>query len=1092
MNYRSIIIFFTITICVLLAFVVNVVYGIDIVYTHLFYIPIILTGIWYPGYAIFCAAAMGITHIACDYATIEAFKIGSFLRAVMFMVVAYVTSYLALRRNKILNSLRESEAALKQSHDELEQQVAERTKELIRVNEELQTDITERKLMEEALQESEIKFRTIFNNSVDAIGVSKEGIQTFMNPAYLSLFGYSSTDELINRPVLQLITPAEHEIILTRIRSHAKGEVVHSQYETRGLRKDGTEFDMDVHVSIYELAGETCSLVILRDITERKRTEQEMILLADIGRMIGSTLQIDEVYDSVTNMIRNLIPIDSLTVNLCDARQEMMHVAYVSGLDMPGRRVGDVFSLQGSLAEEVIRTKRGALCQSQNPEGLVEKFPRLITSMKAGIRSVMSVPLISMDKVIGNLIIRSKKPVAFTEQDLRFAEKIGMQIAGAMANAELFNEHKRAEDELRESEERFRTIFEEAHQGIVITAPSFVFVKANPAFCRMMGYPEDELRSMTFADITHPDHLIQDMENVKKVGRGEIPFYQTEKQYINKSGEELWGNLIVSSIRDENGALLYYLSMVNNITERKRAEEVLREKERMLSETQQISHIGSWTVTLNSMQSQWSDESYRIFGVTPERFVLTPESFLGFIYSDDRPTMEKWIQDCTTGQHPPELEFRVIRPDGNIRFLCGRGYLSSAPDSTPLRLVGSVQDVTDRKHAEEEKRGLEERLQRAEKMEALGQLAGGVAHDLNNVLGVLSGYSELLIEKIPADNPLRKYAENIFKSTEKGAAIIQDLLTLARRGVVVSQVVDINGIVSNFLSTMEFGRMKDYHPGVIFRTELEKDVLNIKGSPVHLEKTVMNLLSNAAEAISGAGEVMIRTENRYLDKAVRGYDHVNEGDYVVLSVSDTGRGIPPDDLNKIFEPFYTKKKMGRSGTGLGLTIVWGTVKDHDGYIDVKSEEGKGTVFTLYFPVTREKMADKAKKIPVEEYMGHGESVLVVDDVEGQRMVATALLMELGYRVHAVPSGEEAVDYLRGNKADILVLDMIMDPGIDGLETYRRILKINPYQRAIIVSGFSETDRVRETQRLGAGAYVKKPYVTEKIGVAIREELARNR
>jgi PAS domain S-box-containing protein len=840
MNYRSIIIFFTVTICVLLAFVVNVVYGIDIVYTHLFYIPIILTGIWYPGRAIFCAVAMGITHIACDYATIEAFKIGSFLRAVMFMVVAYVTSYLALRRNKILNSLRESEAALKQSHDELEQQVVERTKELIRVNEELQTDIT-----------------------------------------------------------------------------------------------------------------------------ERKRTEQEMILLADIGRMIGSTLKIDEVYDSVTNMIRTLIPFDSLTVNLCDARQEMMHVAYVSGLDMPGRRVGDVFPLQGSLAEEVIRTKRGVLCQSQNPGDLVEKFPRLITSMKAGIRSVMSVPLISMDKVIGNLILRSKQPVAFTEQDLRFAEKIGMQIAGAMANAALFNEHKRAE-------------------------------------------------------------------------------------------------------------------------------EILREKELMLSETQHISHIGSWTVTLTSMQSQWSDESYRIFGVTPERFVLTPESFLGLIYSDDRPAMEKWIQDCTTGQHSPELEFRVIRPDGTIRFICGRGYLSSAPDSTPLRLVGSVQDITDRKHAEEEKRGLGERLQRAEKMEALGQLAGGVAHDLNNVLGVLSGYSELLIEKIPTDNPLRKYAENIFKSTEKGAAIIQDLLTLARRGVVVSQVVDINSIVSNLLSTMEFNRLKDYHPGVIFRAGLEKDVLNIKGSPVHLEKTVMNLLSNAAEAISGAGEVMIRTENRYLDKAVRGYDHVNEGDYVVLSVSDTGRGIPPDDLNKIFEPFYTKKKMGRSGTGLGLTIVWGTVKDHDGYVDVKSEEGKGTAFTLYFPVTREKMVDKAKKIPVGEYMGHGESVLVVDDVEGQRMVATALLMELGYRVHAVPSGEDAVDYLRGNKADILVLDMIMDPGIDGLETYRRILEINPHQRAIIVSGFSETDRVKETQKLGAGAYVKKPYVTEKIGVAIRDELARNR
>jgi two-component system cell cycle sensor histidine kinase/response regulator CckA len=286
-------------------------------------------------------------------------------------------------------------------------------------------------------------------------------------------------------------------------------------------------------------------------------------------------------------------------------------------------------------------------------------------------------------------------------------------------------------------------------------------------------------------------------------------------------------------------------------------------------------------------------------------------------------------------------------------------------------------------------------------------------------------------------------------------------------------------------------KMKDYHPQVTFRTECDRDLLNIKGSPVHLEKTLINLVSNAAEAISGKGAVTIRTESRYLDKPLRGYDEIKGGDYTVLSVSDTGMGIPAENREKIFEPFYTKKTMGRSGTGLGLAIVWGTVKDHHGYIDVQTEVGKGTTFTLYFPVTREEPIAQLQKAPMERYLGRGESVLVVDDVAEQRDVAARLLSRLGYQAQVVSSGEEAVEYLRGHKADILILDMIMAPGIDGLETYQRVLAINPTQKAIIVSGFSATDRVREAQKLGAGAYVKKPYIMEKIGMAVRQELDRN-
>ncbi len=297
-----------------------------------------------------------------------------------------------------------------------------------------------------------------------------------------------------------------------------------------------------------------------------------------------------------------------------------------------------------------------------------------------------------------------------------------------------------------------------------------------------------------------------------------------------------------------------------------------------------------------------------------------------------------------------------------------------------------------------------------------------------------------------------------------------------------------NDIIADYLEAPEHEKLKSFHPGVQIETSFETDLLNILASPVHLSKTVMNLVSNAAEALPGKGKITISTKNQYVDKPVRGYDEVKEGDYVVLTVADNGVGIPAEDLQRIFEPFYTKKVMGRSGTGLGMAVVWGTVKDHKGYIDIQTVEGKGASFSLYFPVTR-KEADKDRSITlVEEFMGNGETVLVVDDVEEQREIASMLLTKLEYLPSTVSSGEEAVEYMKTNSADLLVLDMIMDPGIDGLDTYEKILELHPGQKAIIASGFSETNRVRKTQKLGAGQYVKKPYTLEKIGFAVKAEL----
>ena len=457
---------------------------------------------------------------------------------------------------------------------------------------------------------------------------------------------------------------------------------------------------------------------------------------------------------------------------------------------------------------------------------------------------------------------------------------------------------------------------------------------------------------------------------------------------------------------------------------------------------------------------------------------LPGSNFADLFSGTDRQRIQKQLEEMGDKRQPIKDTCRISPNDKHI--------------SVNLMLVGEnehkypiviLNDVS-------EQQQMEAQLQRAERMEAIGTLAGGVAHDLNNILSGLVSYPELLLLQLPEDNPLRKPLHTIQKAGEKAAAVVQDLLTLARRGVVVSGVVNLNDVITEYLRSPECKKLKTYHPGVDLETRFAADALNITGSSTHLSKTVMNLISNAAEAMPLGGRITVSTENRYMDRPIRGYDNVQEGDYLVLTVADTGMGISPDDIKKIFEPFYTKKKMGRSGTGLGMTVVWGTVKDHNGYIDVQSTEGEGTTFTLYFPVTREKPLEDKSELFNSSIMGNGESVLIVDDVREQRKIASAMLKELGYATCSVASGEEAVKSLETCKVDLLVLDMIMEPGMDGLDTYRKILELHPGQKAIIASGFSETGRISELRRLGAGEYVKKPFLLEKIGLAVKRELGK--
>lgn len=398
------------------------------------------------------------------------------------------------------------------------------------------------------------------------------------------------------------------------------------------------------------------------------------------------------------------------------------------------------------------------------------------------------------------------------------------------------------------------------------------------------------------------------------------------------------------------------------------------------------------------------------------------------------------------------------------------------------------EEIQTRIKAEKKNRDLLTKLHHSQKMEAIGTLASGVAHDLNNVLTAQIGYPELMMMDLPDDSPLIKPLLSIQESGHKAACIVQDLLTMARRGVVVNDIIEINQIVKDYIKSPEYEKMKSFNHGVFISTDLDTKLSNIIGSTVHISNIIMNLTNNAAEAMPDGGKITISTQNKYIETPVKGYENFTKGDYAVLTVEDTGTGIALEDIEKIFEPFYTKKKMGRSGTGLGMAVVWGTMQDHKGHIDVQSRENFGTTFTLYFPVTAKEKKEKRKTIPRDEYMGNKELVLIVDDEKRQRELATDILSKLNYSVTSVESGEKAVEYMHNNSPDLVILDMIMQPGIDGCETYKQIVNIHPGQNSIITSGFSESDRVREMQELGAGEYIKKPYTFEKIGLAVKKSL----
>lgn len=448
-------------------------------------------------------------------------------------------------------------------------------------------------------------------------------------------------------------------------------------------------------------------------------------------------------------------------------------------------------------------------------------------------------------------------------------------------------------------------------------------------------------------------------------------------------------------------------------------------------------------------------------------------------------------QTCDSDGDAKPVEFFIHRAGQKI--FVEKSFVEIVYDSAPA-LLFIVRDITEKVTAALEKSRLQKELEQSKRMEAFGILAGGVAHDLNNVLSGLSSIPDIILMDLPEGSHLMAPVQLIKDSGRKAIAIVEELLTLARGSAKVREPLQFNDLIEDHLHSLEFMELQRNYPQVEIVTQYASDLPLVMASKIHMQKIIMNLVSNAVEAVGKrSGRVFLETGlARFHHQHIRGYEIIENGRFLRFTVMDTGHGISKEDRDRIFEPFYSKKILGRSGTGLGLSVVWNAVHDHQGYIHVGGSRGR-TFFTLYLPLSERTGMENKKAEPVfadtlSDYSGNHEAVLVVEDIPSQQEIAANMLRRLGYKADTVSTGEEAVSYAKTHKIDLVVLDMALSSGLNGWETYEQLLLIDPKIKAIITSGRESAKDIEKAKTLGAGDFIKKPYSLQSLGLAIQKEL----
>lgn len=646
-------------------------------------------------------------------------------------------------------------------------------------------------------------------------------------------------------------------------------------------------------------------------------------------------------------------------------------------------------------------------------------------------------------------------------------------------------ERKEAEEKLIYEKTFFRALLESAPEAIAVLDNEERITNINVEFTRLFGYEFDDIKDKFINDVIIPAELMEEArEYTMRAQKGERVYAESKR--LHQDGSLVAISLLGAPILNAKSEKIGTYAIYRDLTEANKFRKLLFDKDKKLNSILETAINSIITINSKGKIESFNNFAENIFGYKEEELIGKNVNIL--MVEPDKSMHDSYMSNyMRTGKSTIIGSSReVVARKKNGETFPAELFVHRVELEGETIFIGLMNDITARVELQAKQERLNINLERAQRMESLGLLAGGVAHDLNNIIGPIIAYPDLVLMDLPNDTPVKDDLLAIKSAAERAADVISDLLALARRGKYTMEVLNFGNLIEKYVDSPEFKDAQTKSLHVVTEHKLSDTLHNIKGSKTHLHKVIMNIVNNAFDSMNGNGVLTIRTRNEYTKGKSLTYDKLPKGEYVVLEVEDQGTGISKSDISEIFDPFFTtKRQVGRRGSGLGLSVVYGIVKDHKGFIDVKSKLGVGTKFSFYFPTTTE--VKKVESIRSGNYSG-SESLLIVDDNEDQIIIARKLLSSLGYKVISSENGRKAVDYIKKKKVDLVLLDMIMEDDFSGLDTYKEIIKFNPGQKAIIVSGFSETEQVKEAMKLGVGKYIKKPYDVDEIGRAVREEL----
>jgi len=899
----------------------------------------------------------------------------------------------------------------------------------------LNVDITEGKLAEKALQESEQKFKDLSEKSIAGIYLVQDGIFKYVNLNLARTLGYE-IDEMIDKiAVKDIVFPEDWPLVEENVRKRISGEIGSIHYEFRVTTKNKEVRNIEVYSSRTTYLGKPAIIGTHLDITERKQAEKELRISEAKFKEIFETIE-DLYYETDSEGIiktlspslhrltgwnkEDLIgkPTTSFYVDPNDRERMLLKLSekgyihdyevLLRGKDGEERLAslsarliiddnGQQIGIRGLLrdinerkrAEEELRKSERRLRQ------VIDLVPHFIFAKdRAGRfilvnKSVADAYGVTVEELTGKtdgdfnpnkdevdhflrddlLVMDSGQPKEIPEEyitdskgSIRILQTIKIPFTLSLTGDDAvlgvstdITEHKRVEKAVIHSEEQFRKMFEESPIGMAMTGDDLIFVRANAAFCKMLGYTEQELTCITFKDITHPEHIADDVLHVNDLISGEIPIYRTEKRYIRKDKEIVWASVTVNIMHDRDDKFLYCLA--------------------------------------------------------------------------------------------------------------------------------TVEDITQRKQSEEEKARLESELRQAQKMEAIGTLAGGVAHDFNNILTAINGFGTLLLTAMEESSPLRRYVNQIIASSRKAANLTRSLLTFSRKQPITLTPISINNCIKETEKLLKRLLTEDIELSTSFAPE---DII-IMADVTQIDQILFNLATNARDAMKKGGELNIEIkpfdmDNRFKEHHGFGFP----GRYALLTVTDTGHGMDESTKEKMFDPFFTTKELGK-GTGLGLSTVYGIVKQHNGYIDVSSKPGLGTTFSVYLPAIEIAAAEEEKIFP-HAIKGGYETILIAEDDTDVRLFMKETLSYHGYTVFEATDGQDAIDKFKEYmNFDLVILDSVM-PKKNGRETYDDIRVMKPFTKALFMSGYTRDIVIDKGVEEGKVDFIAKPFSQDELIKKVRDVL----